>query len=188
MKRILTAVVAIALTGMAVVGTGCGEREEPSTPYLKATQTYSNSQYGFSLEYPEDWGTVEDFPGFAVVFTGPYLQEYEFTVNISLEIGQFPGGVTMADLLQTVEWTTESKAEDYAKVGEYDTIIGGQSAKVFTVTATMEFNGRAVQLKDIGAIVIKDNVGYIITYDVPAKVHEEYKDCFELVIDSFRFE
>jgi len=45
-----------------------------------------------------------------------------------------------------------------------------------------------VELKDIGAIFIKDNVGYIITYDVPAKMHDEYKDCFELVIDSFEFE
>jgi len=188
MKRILAIVVAIALTGMAVAGTGCAERGEPSTPYRKATETYSNLAYGFSLEYPEDWDVVEDYPGYIVVFTGPYLQEYKFTVNINLEIGQFFGGVTIWDLLQMVELATESKAEDYAKVSEYDTIIGGQSAKVFTVTATMEFNGRAVQLKDTGAIFIKDNVGCSITYDVPAVMHEEYKDCFELVIDSFRFE
>ncbi len=167
----------------------CAEKEEPSTPpYGKVTQTYSNSEYGFSLEYPEDWDIVEDVAGYVVVFTGPSLQEYIFTVNINLKVEQFLEEVTIKDFLQMVELANESKTKDYTKVSEYDTIISGQSAKVVTLTAIMRFDEEAFKSKAVSAIFIKDNVGYIITYDVPVQMHEEYKDCFELVIDSFEFE
>jgi hypothetical protein len=45
-----------------------------------------------------------------------------------------------------------------------------------------------VPIKDIQAFFIKGKVAYIITYDVVAEFHDQYADCFDLVISSLKFE
>ena len=184
---IYTVILIIVLSVVSLVG--CAEKEDLSTPLCgKITQTYSNSEYGFSMEYPADWDIMEDYRGYVVAFMGPYIPEYEYTVNINLEIVQLPAEMTLEYFQQVIELANESKTRNYNKISEYDTIIGAQLAKVFTITAEMDFDIESVALKDIGAIFIKDYFGYLITYDVPSKMHEDYRNCFELIIDSFKFE
>ena len=184
---ICSVILIIVLSVVLLVG--CTGEKDLSSPLCgKVTQTYSNSEYNFSMKYPADWDIREDYRGYVVAFMGPYIPEYEYTVNINMEILQLPDEMTLDYLQQLIELTNESKTREYSKISEYDTIIGGQLAKVLTVTAEMDFDIGPVELKDIGAIFIKDHFGYVITYDVPSKIHEKYRNCFELMIDSFTFE
>ena len=195
MKRlgILCTVILVVLLLVALV-VGCAEKEEvttqeptPSTP-VKETQTYTNSEYGFSFGYPADWDIMEDFRGFVVFLAGPSVLDDVYMVNINLQTEQLSEEVTIKDYFQMVELNTKRMAKDYNKMGEYDTSISRQPTTVFTCTATVESDGKSVTLKDTGAVFIKDNIGYVITYDVPEELHDNYIDCFELVIDSFEFE
>jgi hypothetical protein len=71
-------------------------------------------------------------------------------------------------------------------VQAYNTTIGGLPAIVLVATLSVKCNGKKVDLKNKYAIVIKDKVAYTITYDAPAECHDEYADCFDLVISSFK--
>lgn len=199
MKRlgILCTVILVVLLSVASV-VGCAEKEEAPTPEPESTQeptpslpsvesnVYSNSEYGFSLEYPEDWDVLEDYMGMVFMICGPLVDEYIVNVNLSTE--QLDETVTLKDYARMVELTTKRQSLNYEKLDEYSTTIGGQPAIVLVMTCTMEIEGKEYTLKDSGAVLIKDNIAYIITYDVPAELHDEYSNCFELMIDSFEFE
>ena len=59
---------------------------------------------------------------------------------------------------------------------------------MLTFTTPLKVEEKEYFLKDSAAVFIKDNVGYIITYDAPAEFYDEYADSFELVINSFKFQ
>ncbi len=128
-------------------------------------------------------GTVVAFVGLSVL-GGAYL------VNINLvteELSEFPK-TTLKDYCRMVELHLKKSLADYEKVEEHSITVSGQPAIVWTVTTTYEIDGEQIPLKDRQAIFIKDNVAYALTYDVPAEVYDEYADCFDLVISSFKFE
>jgi hypothetical protein len=155
------------------------------------SQTYTNSELGFSFKYPADWDIMEDYMGLAVFVGEPEVLEGDYTVNVSLateQLSELAEEITVEDYAKQVELNTKSAAPDLNKVDEYSTTIGGQPAIVFTFTATLKVEETKYFLKDSAAVFIKDSVGYIITYDVPTEFYDEYTDSFELVINSFRFQ
>ena len=151
-------------------------------------KTYTNSEQGFSFEYPADWVFVEDYMGLAVFVAGPEVLGGDYTVNINVATEQLTEEMTVGDYAKGVELNTKMSVPDLNKVDEYSTAIGGQPASVFTFTMTFEIYGKEYFLKDLAAVLIKDGVGYIITYDAPTEFYDEYVDSFELAINSFKFQ
>ncbi len=198
MKKLVILCAVILLASLPVVlVVGCQQQPtpEPTPPPpppppspTPETLTYTNSEYGFSVEYPKDWDVLEDFMESVVFLAGPQVLEGAFMVNINLATEQLPKDMTHNDFAKMVELNTKRQVTDYNKVDEYSTEIGGQPAIVFTCTCTFEFEEKEYVLKDVCAVFIKDNIGYIITYDVPAESHDDYLDCFDLMINSFKFE
>jgi len=164
-----------------------GPVQTPGEPAIEGLK-YTNFEYGFSVEYPKDWDVMEDFLGMVFVFMGPLVLEETYYININLGTEQLTSDISVKDYAKMVELTTKRTNTGYNKVNEYSTTISEQPAIVLTCTATVEQEGMTVELKDSVAVFIKDNVGYIITYDVPDEFHSQYADCFDLVISSFRFE
>ena len=155
----------------------------PAPPPTPQTLTYTNSEYGFSCDYPKDWDVEEDLAGMVVVFAGPLVGEYDYMVNINTVTEELPSKITVEDYGKMGELHLKKSFPDYVNVHEYTTTISGLPAIVRTFTATVT----DFPLKDIQAFLIKDKVAYIITYDVTVDSHDEYADCFELVINSFKF-
>ncbi len=184
MRRLIILYAVILLVLLPVAG--C-QQQSPSLPDIESL-TYTNSEYGFSLEYPKDWDVMEDFMGMEVFLAGPLVLEGAYCINVSVAVEQLPEEMTLEDYGITVESNTKMALPDYNKVDEYSTTIGGQPATVSTLTATVELEGTEYTLKDSCAIFIEDSVGYIITYDVPQEFHDQYADCFELVIGTFEFD
>ncbi|MBA7585707.1 MAG: hypothetical protein GH159_00870 [Dehalococcoidia bacterium] len=184
MRRLIILYAVILLVLLPVAG--C-QQQSPSLPDIESL-TYTNSEYGFSVEYPKDWDILEDYMGRVVVFIGPSVLEETYYININISIEQLSEEMTLEDYGITVESNTQMALPDYNKVDEYSTTIGGQPATVSTLTATVELEGTEYTLKDSCAIFIEDSVGYIITYDVPQEFHDQYADCFELVIGTFEFD
>ena len=160
----------------------------PPPPPTPQTLTYTNSDYGFSCDYPGDWDVMENYMGTVVLFGGPMVLEGAYMVNVSVQVTELPRKVTVEDLVKMGELQEKKQYANYSKLGEQSTTIGGQPAIVTTITCTIKVSGVDVPLKDKVARLIKDKVAYIISYDVPEESHDEYLDCFELVISSFKFE
>jgi hypothetical protein len=164
---------------------GCQQQSEPPSPPLAPeTLVYTNSEHGFSLEYPKDWNVEEGSAGTVVLFTGPQVGEYEYMVNINIVTEELPSEMTVQDYARMAELQQKKAWSDYVKVKEYTSTISGLPAVVKTFTAT-PIN---VPLKDIQVFFIKDEVAYIITYDVAIDSHDEYAEFFDLAISTFKFE
>lgn len=171
----------------------CTEKgtEAPTTPlaYSNEAKIYTNLEYKFSFEYPKDWNIVEDQKGLVFVIYGPMVLEGIFTINMSLQTAELEEETTFANFVNISELEIRTRHPGgYKKVDEYDTTIGGQPARVITADFIIEHKGTKYNLKDTYALFIKDNIGYLMFYDVPAEFHDDYIDCFELVINSFKFE
>jgi len=165
----------------------------PTTP--EETDTYTNSEYGFSVDYYKDWDVMEDYLGAVVGFMGPSVLEvggtHPYYANINIMTTPLPQDMTDIPLKDRVAATMLNLKRTYAdfnKVEEYSTTISGVPATVVVVTLTGEILGTEVSVKNKVAIFMKDEVGYSITYNVPAEFYDEYADSFDLAINSFKFD
>ena len=189
---ILCTVILIVLLPGALLF-GCQQEPElsisppPQRPAVESL-AYTNSEYGFSVEYPKDWGILEDYMGTVVAFMGPLVLEETYYVNINVITEQLLEDMMLKDYVKAVELNTKRAFIDYEKVSEYSTTLDGLPATVLISTCTIQEEGTKYALKDSIAICINDNVGYIITYDVPVELYDPYTDCFDLVVSTLKFE
>ncbi len=182
---------AVALTALLLV-TACAPSPTTPTP-VSETLTYTNSEYGYSVEYPKDW-LVEDrfgqqriqFPG-STMFKAPrspmtrrgvvaiYIMADDFSEEPEMTLEEY---VSQYDL----EWS-ETRL-DYEKVNEHDFVVDG--------LAGIEWSWK----QDVGGMAflgtmanfMTDDVGYAIAYFAPVEAHDHYFYCFELMLNTFKFD
>ncbi len=153
---------------------------------MRKSLTYTNSEYSFSAGYPADWDVREDLIGVVVAFAGPSVLEGIYDVNINVNAERLRQEIALQDFVTASDLRARKTIPNYNKVQEYATTINGLPAVVLVATFVVKCNGKKVALKNKYAIVIKDKVAYTITYDAPAECYDEYADCFDLVISSFK--
>jgi hypothetical protein len=189
MKRILLLILVI---GILLLSACTAPTPTPTfEPLLKPdieSQTYTNSVYGFSVEYPKGWDILEDYMGTVVLFAGPMVLKGSYYVNVAVRVVQLPQDMTLKDIVKSGELTDKRSVENYKKLEEQNTIVGGLPANVQTSIGTMKVEGEDLLLKDSVVRLVKDKVCYIITYDVPDEFHYLYAECFLLVISTFDLE
>ena len=154
----------------------------PPKPAIESL-TYTNSEYGFSLEYPKDWDFEEGLMGTIVLFVGPFVEEEEFMINMNImseELLEFPK-ITLEDYAKIGEMGIRKMVENYKKIAEHSATIGDLPAIVLTYTA-----GSGVDMLMYSqAFFLEENVAYVISYAAPPEFHDEYVKSFELVISTF---
>ena len=204
MKRIAIAILTVAVVG-AILFTGCVGAPPPAAPPAAPTPppspappappappptteslTYTNSEYGFLVEYPKDWDFQEGLVGTIVMFAGPFIMEEEYMINMNIlaeELPEFPK-MTVEDYAGVGEMQLKRVADYYEKVDEHSATIDDLPAIVRSYIADFE----GVRQMQTQAYFLKENVAYVITYSAPVEFHDEYADCFGLVIGTFRFE
>jgi len=198
-KLVILSMVILLLLSPVATAVGCQQQPAPTTPTptptptpipppTPETLTYTNSEYGFSMEYPEDWDILEDYMGTVVFLGGPAVLEGTYMINISVAAQELPTKMTLEDFVRGGELIDKETIPNYNKEEEYNTTIGGLPTSVQTITGTVELDGEDLLLRGKAARFVKDKFGYIITYDVPTEFHDQYLDYFELVISSFKFE
>lgn len=152
---------------------------------------YSNAEHGFSVEYPKakDW-TLERRKGVVVTFGGPFLPEsgFDVMIDIVVYVVQLPKEATLEWFVKTHEAAVRSGVANYNRVDQYDATIAGLPAVVQTITGTLKANGEDVLTKSAVARFVKDELGYVIIYRAPEEFHDEYVDCFDLVLSTFEFD
>src|SRR4030042_1739298 len=85
----------VTLLALLALLVGCQPQPTPATSTLTSeSKTYTNSEEGFSFEYPADWVFVEDYMGLLVFVAGPEVLGGEYTVNINVAKEQLSGEVT----------------------------------------------------------------------------------------------
>ena len=189
---ILCTVIMLVLLPVALV-IGCQKQPAPFLipsvlPPIEAL-TYTNSEYGFSLDYPTDWDVEEGWKETVVSFTGPIVlkgADYQYAVSTLVAAEQLPEDITLKDYFLLTLNAQETAG--FSRFTFSHGTISGLAAEIAVMSATLKIGKEKIPLKDILAILIKDNIGYVIAYDVPAEFHDEYLDAFELAVSTFKFE
>jgi hypothetical protein len=190
MKK-LTVLFIIAICMLTLV-LGCQKQTTPKTssnlPATASTltgKTYSNSQYGFSIQYPADWPPKEGASGTIVIFAGPAVTATGGIININITSEKLPDSpkMSVSDYAKAGETQLQNAFANYAKASESNATIGGQPAVVRVFTGSIN----NISLKFAQAYLIKGNLSYIITYTSTPDMFDKYSDFFNLAITSFKF-
>lgn len=154
----------------------------PPPPMVEG-QTYHNSEYGFSCDFPDGW-SAEEGVGVTVMFVGPTEGEYDYMVNISIMIEELPLRWELDEYVRMSELQAKNVYPDWTVVQQYESTVGGAPAIVQVVTV----EAIGYPLKDAMAIFMKGKTAYVITLDVTEDLYEKYRAEFILVTETFRFE
>ena len=155
------------------------------TPPLE-TLTYTDSEHGFSVEYPEDWDVKAGFITTIVTFVGPVEEQTGGAININIGAAQsaeFPQ-VTLEEYVRTYQLGVEENAENYEKVDEYDTVVGDLAAIVWTWKEDLS----GTTLMATMAFFMKEDIVYAISYGATLESYNDYLDYFELALSTFNFD
>lgn len=158
----------------------------PTPPPQMETLTYTDSEHGFSVEYPKDWDVQAGFMGTIVIFVGPVEEETGGAININIGAttpAESPE-VTLEEYARLFQLGVEEDAKDYEKVDEYDAVVDDLPAIVCTWKEDLAGTTLTVTM----AFFMKEDVVYGISYGATSEVYGDYLNCFELVLDSFNFD
>ena len=141
--------------------------------------TYTNKEYGFSIEYPGDWTANEGYLGNVVMFAGPIKDDFMINVIVSIE-----------------ELLTKMTADEYAKASREMFPEEGKVVKTFNDTINGEpVSGYIITIKE-GEIevklmlvcIVRDTTAYILGFGAtPSTYNEAEEDYFDPMLRSFEF-
>lgn len=158
----------------------------PPPPEVEG-QTYTNSEYGFSCDFPKDWDVEEGIGGLTVMFAGPVEGEYDYLVNINVIVDELLIRMELDEYIGLSDLQIRRQFPSYTVVQQYETTVGGVTAIVQVITIDAIDSG-GYPIKDAVATIIKGKTIYQITLDVTEDLYEKYRDEFALVISTFKFE
>ena len=163
------------------------EAEVPEVTSPKVTgQTYQNTKYGFSCDYPEGW-EVDEGIDYAVLFAGPLEGKYDYMSNINIVVTEFPMAQALEDIVSLSDLVTKSQFPSYTVVQQYETTLGGVPAivQVYTIDAA---DMMGYPIKNASAIFVKGKTVYMIILDVTEDSYEKNRNEFVLVTETFKFD
>lgn len=176
-KRIYTILLLMILLGISVVG--CQQETTQSLTTIKS-KTYNNTEYGFSLSYPEDWKIHEaDEKG---IYTVSFEKEPEAVVQIWVFYASvYPPLLSTLDNFCKEALHVWENYEEFRILEEHNITIDGLPARSITITFIFEDI-----LWEQTAIIFLEKFPYKITY-TPMGPYENYYDHFNLIVDTFKF-
>jgi hypothetical protein len=150
------------------------------------TLTYTNSEYGFSVEYAKDWEVQEGFIATIVTFVGPVEEETAGAINVNIGAAKSAESseVTLEEYVRLFKLRIEEDAKNYEEVDEYDAVVDDLAAIVWTWKEDLAGATLMVTM----AFFVKENVVYAISYGATPELYDDYLGCFELALDSFNFD
>lgn len=163
------------------------EAEAPEVISPQVTgQTYQNTKYGFSCDFPEGW-VIDEGIDYAVLFAGPIEGEYDYMSTVQIVVIESLVVQNLEDLVSMSDLTTKATAPSYTVVQQYETTIGGVPAivQVFTFDPV---DTMGYPVKGAAATFTKGKTIYMILLDVTEDVYENNRDEFILVTETFKFE
>jgi hypothetical protein len=193
-KTVILSITLMAILLMAMLLPGCQQENKPApVPPKSGTKgrptAYSNSKYGFSFSIcnSRDFEFKENYVGAIATLLGPLLKDLKHQIVITVIIIKVPNNTKLEDYLQAGKKAGENTLANFAITDESDTVIGGIPAKLQSINYTLNIDNEDLAFKDILAVFMKDNNIYAIKYEVPAEFHDQYVDCFNLILSTFRF-
>ena len=138
--------------------------------------TYTNEEYGFSIEYPEDWKVLEDFMGCVVVFI-----ELDSGINVIVMIEELPIRMTAEEYAKV---NLEKYPEEWKIVETFNDTINGETVVGHILTQRES----GIDFKQMIACFVSDTTAYVLVFSATSDTYDEAEeDYFDPMLRSFKF-
>lgn len=181
-------IITISLAGCQQ-GTNSPPSPEPSSPITTQgnTKVYSNSTYGFSFTICNnpDFELIEK--GSTVALLGPYLADMKYRIGIFVIADKVPKNTKLDDYLKAGRKEAESTVANFAITSESTRTVAGIQAKSSQYTYTLPLGEEDFTFKNTLVAFIKNDTVYALKYDTPEEFYDQYVECFNLLLSTFKF-
>jgi len=197
MKRVVTASLASVLLLAACKGTVTVTTPAPPQPSAAASpatadttqpttgfKTYTNSQYGFSIQYPAGWTEGEGVSGTVVSFMSEQsapTDVFKESANVTTE-DLSASGASLAEYIVAANDQIKNAFPNAQVISDTDRQIAGIDGHAITYTAETQ----GVTLELIQAFTVKDDRAYVITAASTEEDFPQFEEDFNAIIDSFQ--
>ncbi len=162
---VLSAIIPMSLIGAVNAGQGM--------------LTYTNKEYRFSIEYPEDWTVDEGVSG--VTFRESVEEDI-----ISVEVGTafLSKKMTAEEYIEErIKVVRERFSVELNVVKTFSDIINGEPVAVYIITGT----SKGIELKLMLACFVSNSTAYTITSSAPSSTYNAAEDnYFNPMLQSFK--
>lgn len=146
---------------------------------------YSNTEFGFSLNYPSDWEIMENQFGMVVSILGP-LTNPLFRTNVGVsaqDLSLFGGAQNLEQVLQVTlasvkQVMTKFKIADKPK----DTQLSGKPAKLFSYTA---MQGK-IKMKIAVVLTLHNGMVYSVAMGSTVDEFKGFSSVINTTLNSFK--
>ncbi|MFC2018124.1 hypothetical protein ACFLTQ_02345 [Chloroflexota bacterium] len=146
--------------------------------------TYTSSDYNFSIDFPEGWQVVEGYLQTDVVFLGPHVEYGAYTVNINVMVQELPYVLTLDGYVTATIVQFERTYSSFEILEEGTTTINGEEAYVYVVQAYADQYDMTIQSKQM--IIVKGATAFVVTYDATEGSYSDYLEYGNMAIQSFK--
>jgi hypothetical protein len=195
MKRytILPLLLLVVATMLPILA-GCQhETPSPNPPASITTEgntrVYTNYQYGFTFTIcnSQEFEAVENLGGAAIALLGPTLGDMKSRIGVYVIANKAPKNIKLEDYVRDSRKNAEKILANFTIEKESTTTIGGIEAQQTLYTYTATIGEHDYTFRNALIVFIKDNNAYAIKYETPDEFYDEYSDCFDLLISTFKF-
>jgi hypothetical protein len=179
-RRLTVAVLSLALLAGACDG------ETPPAPTTTGapagTERYENTEFGFTLDYPEGWVVNEEQPGAEVFIFNQESAQDGFGENLGVGVEELPGEITLEQYTQATMRNLEAGLGEFQVAEEGPTTIGGVPA--YSIEYEAEQQGQLYTF--LQTWLVEGQTAYVLTYTGQGEEFGTYRPEAESIIDSFR--
>lgn len=195
MKRYtMLALLLLVIATMLPLLSGCQqETPSPNPPASITTEgntrVYTNYKYGFSFTIcnNQEFEAVENLGGVAIALLGPTLGDMKSRIGVYVIANKAPKNIKLEEYVRDSRKNAEKTLANFAVEKESTITIGGVEAQQTLYTYTTTLGEHDYTFKNALIVFIKENAAYAIKYETPDEFHDEYSDCFDLLISTFKF-
>jgi len=142
----------------------------------------------FSLEYPADWISREEAPqGMILEFVLLAPEEVaanEFTSNLNVMAEELQQDLSVEEYTELVLMQVENMLEDFALIEQQEIMVDGREAAELTYSGIAEDEAGDYNLTWRQAIMIEDELAYIVTLTAEQEVFSDYQNIYDNVVES----
>ena len=154
-------------------------------PSESETGRYINKDKGFSIAFPKGWIKQEGVQGTTVIAMSPSNAADELTrQTITITVADLPNELSLDDAFNLSLNNMRQRLSNFKKLESNDLIIDNVKAKSLVYSWIM----KPWQLKGLNYMIIKGRRWYSLSYNVKPDYYATYKNDFDNIVQSFKFE
>ncbi|MCX7795326.1 MAG: PsbP-related protein [bacterium] len=153
--------------------------QESASQELK--NTYTDSEVGFSISYPEGWIEGELEGALA------WFYDEETSSELIVMMEEIPEGFTAKQYAEAVGKWLKDNLPDYVENSIVEYNLAGSPGMLRVYSFTFKGQNISIPVKTMEAYTVKDNYGVAVLCDTISESFQDMEATFRQIIASFKF-